>query len=183
MLAKYVTLFWTAIYKRALWNEHDIRFPKAKYEDSFVIPLTLVYAHKLSYINKGFYHYMVRNNSISTMIDDTKYQHKLQLFNQLIATVKDRNLYEKFKDEFDFIYIRKAYLTAIMNYVANSEKPKVATIVSIRNETKTIIPNYAQNKYYKKNILVRGTDLLFIYFPKISIKFYKFYARKKRILN
>ena len=183
LLIKYVTAFWAAVYKRSVWDVHHIRFPVEKYEDSFIAPLVIVYAKRFSYIKRGLYHYMIREHSICTTVDDTKYKYKLQLFNKLISTLKDRNLYERYKSEFDYIYIKKAYLTAIMNYVANSKKPEIATIVSIRNEVDKIIPDYSQNKYYRKSIIVRGVDLLFTYFPNMSIILYKFYAKRKRRLD
>ena len=179
MLVEYKTAFWTAIYKRSLWNENDIRFPKEKYEDSFIAPLVLIYAHKFSYVKKSFYHYVIRENSICTTVDDTKYQHKIQLFNKLVSMLKDRNLYEKFKNEIDFIYIKKAYLIALLNYVVNSEKPQIKTIKSIQDEVNRIVPNYRNNKYYKKNFTVRIIDLLFCYSPKIAIMLCELYPKKR----
>jgi len=182
MLVEYVTAFWTAIYKRSLWNDNNIRFPKEKYEDIFIAPLVIIYAHKFSYIKKNFYHYVIRENSICTTVDDTKYQHKIQIFNKLITLLKDRNLYEKFKNEIDYIYIKKAYLIALLNYVVNSEKPQIKTISSIRDEVNKIIPDYRSNKYYKKNFTVRIIDMLFRYLPKIAIKLCKLYSKKKKAL-
>jgi hypothetical protein len=124
---------------------------------------------------------MIRENSICTAVDDTKYQHKIQLFNKLIATLKSKNLYENFKNEFDFIYIKKAYLVAILTYVVNSEIPNIKTLKSIRNEICNLIPHYQKNKYYKRNLFIRIVDLLFIYFPNIAIKLSKFYARRRRV--
>jgi len=181
MLSKYTTAFWTAVYKRSFWNDNNIRFPKEKYEDSFIAPLVIIYAQKFSYIQKSFYHYVIRENSICTTVDDTKYQHKIQLFNKLVSTLKDRNLYEKFKNEIDYIYIKKAYLIALLNYVVNSEKPQIKTISSIHSEVNRIIPNYRNNKYYKKKVTIRIIDLLFNFSPKIAIKLCKLYSKKKNV--
>jgi glycosyltransferase involved in cell wall biosynthesis len=181
IIVKYIPAFWTAIYKRSWWNENDMRFPKEKYEDSFIAPLVLVYAHKCSYVKRCFYHYMVRENSICTTADDTKYKYKILIFNKLINTLASKNLYTKFKNEIDFIYIKKAYLVAILTYVIDSEQPKTETIVSIRNEICKTIPHYQKNKYYKTNFYIRIIDLLFIHFPYMAIKLCKFYAKRKRI--
>lgn len=177
LLIHYVTAMWTTIYKRSFLNENDIRFTKEKYEDSFFVPLVFIYAQNFSYVKYPFYHYIVRENSICTTVDDTKYQQKVLLFDNLLELLKDRDLYVNFKQELDYIYIKKAYLVPLFNYVLNSTSPKKSTFIALRLHILKVIPDYMNNVFYKKSLSARLIDSVFQKFPKLGIRIVRTYSK------
>ena len=56
---------WNKLYKKDLFVQHQINFPKGKvHEDNFTTYKTYYYAHKVVYIDEALYNYYQRNNSI-----------------------------------------------------------------------------------------------------------------------
>ena len=52
------------IIKKSIYKELDLKFAELKYEDLSANPLVLLQAKKIKYINKPYYEYMIRPNSI-----------------------------------------------------------------------------------------------------------------------
>ena len=182
-LTHYVSLFASFIYKRELLLTHNIGFAEDRSaDDSFFVTCTLLTAKSIAYVEKPFYMYLIRPGSVTTTKDSTKYQKRLSTFRKLMLFTKENGTYNEFKDEMDFIYIKKGYLASVFNYVSNSLEPKKETIQEIYKELLVEVPDYAQNPFYRKQPKLRALVWMLQHTPGIAAKVISIYAKKKKII-
>ncbi len=178
-LTHYVSLFWTFIYRREMVERYEIRYPASRSaDDSFFVTSNLLLASSVAHVDKPFYHYLIRPGSVCTTKDSTKYQKRLDTFRSLMAFLKEKGVYEGYKNEIDFIYFKKGYLTSVFNYVYNSLEPKKETIHEIRSEMLRQVPDYAKNPYFKGKCSLRALDCLLHHHTGLALKLIPIYIKR-----
>lgn len=178
-LQHYVSLFWTFLFKRDMIEKFQIRYPDSRSaDDSYFVTSSLLLASSVAHVDKPFYHYLIRPGSVCTTKDSTKYQKRLATFRSLLAFLKEKGAYAEYKDEIDFIYFKKGYLTSVFNYVYNSLEPKKETVHEIRAEMLQQIPDYAANPYLKKKCSLRMLDCLLHRHTGLALRLIPIYIRK-----
>lgn len=178
-LTHYVSLFSTYIYRREMIVQNEIHFPESRSaDDSFFITSALVFAKSMAKVDKPLYHYILRPGSVTTTKDSTKYQKRLATFSSLMAFLKEKNVYDEYHDEVDFIYLKKGYLSSVFNYLSNSSEPKKATVLEIREEMKRQVPHFSNNRYFRKKISLRLLDWMICHCTSLSMKIIPIYVRK-----
>lgn len=182
LLTHYITAMWTMLLRRSFLLDNDIFFTPEKYEDSFFVPLVYLYTQKISYVKEPYYRYFVRDNSICTTVDDTKYKQKISLFDNLLSVLKQRGLYEPYREELDYVYLKKAYLVPTFNYVLNSLRPSKQVIQSIRTHMEEMIPGGTTNSYFSRDAKARLMDGLFKNTPVLGIRTVRLYSRASKDL-
>ena len=145
------------LFKKELF-ENNIRFKEGIwYEDVELTYRILPYVKKIGVINECFYKYLQRNNSIIRTVDERLY-HYISNWNGIIAFYKERNLYEEYKKELEYSYVRYLYATFLKqacNY--DYENYLKAVDAAIKN-VKEKFPNYRGNKYFYQSL--KGIYLL-----------------------
>lgn len=170
-LVNYISYFWTFIYKKDFLVREGIRFPEERWsEDSYFVSCCLMTAQSIANVDKPLYHYQVRRGSASTTQNSTKYRQRITVFNKLLQYAKDRQVYGDFKEEIDFMYVKKCGLSALVDYVKDSSRPDNSTYKTIYQEMTSYIPEYHTNKYLKKNKSVRFLLWLSQHQPRIFTK-------------
>ncbi|MCQ2206614.1 MAG: glycosyltransferase [Paludibacteraceae bacterium] len=182
-LSNYVSYFWTFIYKRSLILDKNIRYPEERCaDDSFFVACALFTAKTAAHVDKQYYHYLIRENSVVTTKNPTKYLKRLTVFKKLLAYAKEQGVYDEFKQEIDFLYVKKGYLVSSFNYIVNVEQPTTAELKRIQNEAETLVPNYRNNNYLKKSRSTRCTDWLLRNLPQVAIWIVPVYVKKTGVL-
>ena len=182
ILTHYVSLFASFIYKRDFIEEYQIRFPEERCaDDSFFVSSVWMLAKSIAYVDRPFYMYLIRPGSVCTTKDSTKYQKRLIVFEKLLAFAKQNGVYDTYKEEIDFMYIKKGYLSSVFNYITNSTQPSVETIHKIYKVLLTQVPDYEQNKFYNRNRTMKMLCFALRRFPKMVIPLVRAYARKKEM--
>jgi glycosyltransferase involved in cell wall biosynthesis len=152
MLIHHITFIQRYIYKRSLWIDNNIRFPEhLRYEDMMIDPLIILYSRKIAAVPVVLYNYRIRSNSTMTTVSDAKYQDKIDVCNRIRQEYIQRGYYDLFRDEINFLYFRKGYIHAALNYIINSEFPQQDVIAGIRHRLLSIDENYRKNPYYSGN--------------------------------
>lgn len=181
-LQNYVSLFWTFIYKRNFIEKHLIRYPEDRSaDDSFFVTCNLLLAESSTHIDKPLYHYLIRPGSVCTTKDSTKYQKRLSTFRKLMVFAKEKNVYDEYKEEMDYIYIKKGYIASVFNYVSNSLEPKKETIGEIYQELLQQVPDYKKNSFYNKKTSLKLLVWSLQHTPNLAIKAISVYAKQKRL--
>ncbi|MDR2065111.1 MAG: glycosyltransferase [Prevotellaceae bacterium] len=153
MLISHVTYVQRYIYKRSLFINRNIRFPAhVRYEDMMIDPLILLYANNISAIKKPFYNYFIHSGSTMTETNETKYQDKIKVCQLIIEEYKQRGYYEQYKHEINYLFFRKAYIHAALNYIINANSPQKKIIAQIRHQLLLLDENYRKNPYYRGKI-------------------------------
>lgn len=178
-LQHYVSLFWTFLFKREMIEKFQIRYPDSRSaDDSYFVTSSLLLASSVAHVDKPFYHYLIRPGSVCTTKDSTKYQKRLATFRSLMVFLKEKGAYAEYKDEIDFIYFKKGYLTSVFNYVYNSLEPKKETVREIRQEMLLQIPDYSKNPYLRKKCSLRILDWLLHCHTGWALRLIPIYIRK-----
>lgn len=155
-LTQFVAYIWTYLYRREFLLRNGLRFPDtSSSEDSSFLASCILSAERVASVEKPLYHYVLRSRSLSTKVDPTKYQQKLRSFDAFLGYARSHDLYEKYKAEIDFVYIKKAILMAAQTYVANELKPNAMVLKGLADTLARQIPDYASNKYLKKKLKAR----------------------------
>ncbi len=130
------------IYKRELLQNRNISFDESIwYEDLPYSMQVLVNAKKISFVEKPFYNYFHRNVSTMHNKNISKNLDILKAYNILINYLNENNLYDKYKEEFDFILLKEVYLATINRVLRTSNK---------HSEKKKIIKEIRQNTSIRK---------------------------------
>jgi glycosyltransferase involved in cell wall biosynthesis len=170
-LVNYVSYFWTYIYKKEHLLQDAVRFPESPWaEDSFFVSCSLMTAKSVACVDKPLYHYRVRPGSASTSKNSAKYLQRLGVFDKLVQYAKDHQVYEEFKEEVDFIYIKKCGIASMADYVKYTSGIKPSVIREICERIVCQVPDYKSNKYYKKNFAIRLLLWMSRYMPKTFTK-------------
>ena len=129
------------IYRKELLKDLDIAFDESIwYEDMPYSMQMIVNAKKISFVEKPFYNYFHRN--VSTMHNKNigKNLDILKAYDFLIDYLNKEDLYNKYKEEFDFILLKEVYLATTNRILRTSNKYR---------EKKKIIKEI--RKYYKSH--------------------------------
>ena len=123
MLVKTRVEAWNKLIRREiLIRNSEIRFPKGlRYEDVEFTYKLVPYVEKVSILNKPFIHYIQRGNSIS----NTQNERTKEIFDVLdnvIEFYKGKNLYEEYKEELEYVYVKTVFCRSLFRMVKIQEE-------------------------------------------------------------
>lgn len=173
----YVNMYpcvWNKIYKKSLFKD-DITFKKGVwFEDVDFLYKIFPYVKTIGVIKEAFNQYVQRQGSITKTFDKRLYNY-ITNFNDLIVFYEEHNLYEKYKSELAYLYVRYLYATFIKQATNfNIDEYKEAVNAAIKN-VKEHFPKYRQNKYFYQS--AKGWYLL-IFNRLIAKIIYKIYHKE-----
>lgn len=183
-LTHYVSYFTSFIFKRSFIEHRDIRFPEDRSaDDSFFLACALMTAESIARVDTPFYHYLIRPGSVCTTKDSVKYKKRLIVFSKLMAYAKEQCVYNLLKQELDFLYIKKGYISSLVNYVVNALEPRKEVFAEIYQALLTEVPDYKKNIYLHKSKVVQMMIRLCVSCPLLAIPLLRFYAKRNNIVG
>lgn len=179
-LSRFVSYFTTFIYRRQFLVENGLRFPSTRNsEDSSFLTCCLLSATRSASVGQPMYHYVQRRGSLSTRTDRSRYLQRLHSFDGLLGYAREKGLYDIYKQEIDFIYIKKAFLMSVSSYVVDNPDADVAVVKELCSALVSQVPDYKENRYLGKSLKVRIImDMIFKH-PKTAMFLLRRAARKK----
>ena len=155
------------IYKRELLQDTNISFDESIwYEDLPYSMQMIVNAKKISFVEKPFYNYFHRNVSTMHNKNISKNLDILKAYDILINFLNKEKLYDKYKEEFDFILLKEVYLATINRVLRTSNKysEKKKIIKEIRKRTSIRKTKYFSilSKAYKISYYLIKLRLYFV---------------------
>jgi hypothetical protein len=155
-LTKYRCSFWCYIYRRENLNMYTIFFPsELGVEDNYFLACSILCAQRIAHVNRPLYHYVHYSDSLSQSKNAKRYLDKLSVYRQMFDFAKKHKFYDKYKHELQFIYMKKAYLVSVINYVQIVKRPQAKILREIYQEFIEICPDYKKNPLYQKHFLFR----------------------------
>lgn len=137
---------WNKIYRKTLFDKRSY-FPEGvKYEDTPFVASMLSKANKIGKHNFPYYHYIVHNNSETTVVDERVYD----IFKICDILLRDLGRKKYIKNSVDdlIIYLITTY-TVSQRYIIDSKfRNKFIDKAFLYLETN--IPNYKKSNYFKK---------------------------------
>lgn len=161
---------WNKIYKKNIIVDNKIQFrSKVWYEDLDFTMKVYFSSKKISYVDKPLYNYLLREGSTMNNNNIKRNLELIEAFDSLIDYCKDKKIYNKAKDEIEFLCIYHMYIFAITRILNtnNNYKAKIAIINKFRDYINSNFPNYKQNKYLY--LLPKRRKLIY---NLINLKFY-----------
>lgn len=184
ILTRYVSLFASIIYKRDFLISNEIQFAEDRSaDDSYMVSCAWMTAQSIAYVSKPFYQYLIRPGSVTTTKDSNKYLKRLAVFDKLMQYSKNHLVYDEYKPEIDFMYLKKGYLSSVINYVTNSSKPNPKTLDGIYQVLVSQVPDYRSNQYYKQNKTIRMLVWIIRHVPHLAIPTIRVWANKNNIVS
>lgn len=184
ILTHYVSLFASFIYRRDFLLSNGIHFAEDRAaDDSFMVSCVWMTAQSIAYVNRPFYQYLIRPGSVTTTKDSNKYLKRLAVFEKLMQYSKNHYVYDEFKQEIDFMYLKKGYLSSIVNYITNSSEPQIKTFKEIYQVFVSLVPDYKRNTYYRQTKTIRLLVWMIRHMPHIAIPVIRVWARNNNVIS
>jgi glycosyltransferase involved in cell wall biosynthesis len=121
-----------------------------KYEDLAVVPLYPLYAKKMSKINEALYFYNIREDSTTQEKNNTHHFERMESAMILLNSAKKRGFYEKYREEFDYIFSVRYCFYMLRKCVDKFDDPPIEKMREISININRLCPNYLNNYYIKK---------------------------------
>ena len=145
------------IFKKELFN-NGIEFKKGIwFEDVEFLYRLLPSVKSIGVIHEHFNQYVQRDGSITNSIDKRIYNY-IDNWNGIVDFYKQNNIYNEYKKELEFCYVRYIYATFIKQV---AKYPKEEYEFAVEKAIKNVndqFPNYKKNKYFYQSI--KGLYLL-----------------------
>ena len=117
LLAHFVSYFTTFIYRREWLIANAIIFPATRSaEDSSFLACCLLTANRIAQTDQPFYHYIIHAGSL-TQRKVWKGRDKRRSFSMTLGFAKRQGLYRTYRWQLRFLYIKKALLVPIVEYL------------------------------------------------------------------
>ena len=134
----------TRIYKKYLFDNK--KFTKnIYYEDLDFTPSLVLLTNKIGFIEDGLYYYVQRDDSI---MRQKKYNEKLLDIFKVLNKNKEL-LYDKYKEEVEYLYITHLLRTATLRFLDYKEKDVL--LEKLNKVVHETISDYKKNKYFQKS--------------------------------
>ena len=118
LLRHFVSNFTTMLFRRDWLINNQLRFPTANSgEDSCFMAECYLLARNIAQTDTPFYHYIIHSQSISHKKRVYRGKEKRKAFGALLRFARDRGLMKEYGGVLYWVYIKKAILSSIMDYI------------------------------------------------------------------
>ena len=136
---------WGKLFKKSIFG--DLRFAtRVWYEDMRLIPKLYLNAEKISYIDDPLFYYVQRAGSTMNNSNAARNLEIIETFDDLILHFKNKNAYEKFRSELEFLIIDHIAVAAVTRVALCNAKEKKLVLKEMEEYISQFDSLY-QNKY------------------------------------
>ena len=152
ILTRMFATLWNKIYRTDFIRSLDIHFPTGyRYEDASFLYKISPFIKKWSYIDQAFVHYRQTTGSITHNHND-RVKDMIFVFNDLLEFYQGRNLFETYKEELEYLFIRfflgNSFLRTCQIKDASDRKKTLDLSYRILNDN---FPNWKNNPYLNQS--------------------------------
>lgn len=150
-IIKMFPVIWDKLYKRE--KIKNFKFKDGVWaEDVEYLYRIMSNINSIGIVEDKLYYYYQREKSDSRLYDKRVYDY-IDNFNGIIDFYKKNNLYNEYKTELEYCYVRYLYATFIKRaaHFKNKKDYYKAVDTAIKN-VKNTFPSYKKNKYFYKNL-------------------------------
>ena len=137
------------LYKKEIFK--DLRFRSVYAEDVDILYRILPKIKKIGVVQEHLYYYYQREGSESNSYTERLFDY-ISNFNDLYKYYQENNYYLKFKDEFEYTYVRYLYATFIKRSVTLDKKLQQEAYQKATLNVHEKFPKYRHNKYFYKSL-------------------------------
>jgi glycosyltransferase involved in cell wall biosynthesis len=171
IIIKMFATLWNKIYRTDFINELEVYFPTGyRYEDASFLYKVSPYIKTWSFVDEAFVHYRQTIGSITHNHND-RVKDMIFVFNDLLKFYQGRNLFDTYKVELEFLFIRfflgNSFLRTCQIKDTNDRKKTLELSYQILSEN---FPSWKRNPYLKQGGLKNK------YFKTVNKWTYPLYA-------
>lgn len=158
MLSFVRVVAWNKLIKRNIIVENNLEFPKGlRYEDVEFTYKLIPLINNFSYVDKEFIHYVQRDNSIAN-VQNERTAEIFTVLDNVINYYKENNLYEEYKEELEYNYVRYLLCSSLKRIckIKNKEKRK-ELIKKTWDKLYSNFPNWKENKILNNTPMAKNT--------------------------
>ena len=172
MLEKVRVVAWNKLIKKEVLEKSKVTFPKGyRYEDVEFTYKLIPYLDKVSFLKKPCVHYIQREGSISNNQNERN-KEIFQVLDNVINFYKENNLYDEYKDELEYIYVRYAFCSSLLRIVKIKDESVQSKLLELTwNKVNETFPNWKKNQVLKSK-----KDLKSIYLKTINKFTFEMYS-------
>ncbi len=165
----------TKIFKRDLFYNKVFFKNGVWFEDVEFIHRILPYVKSIGVVHEALYQYIQRDKSITNTVSPKIYDY-ISNFNGVVAFYKERGLYDAYKKELEYAYVRYIYATFVKNCLPFPYEDYEKAVGEAIKNVQANFPKYRHNKYFYQSL--KGIYL--VLFNKLVAKIlYKLRSKKK----
>ena len=172
MLEKVRVVAWNKLIKKEVLEKSKVTFPKGyRYEDVEFTYKLIPYLDRVSFLKKPCVHYIQREGSISNNQNERN-KEIFDVLEHVIDFYKENDLYEEYKDELEYIYIRYAFCSSLLRIVKIKDEFVQRKLLDLTWEkVNTTFPEWKKNPVLKSK-----KDLKSIYLKTINKFTFEMYS-------
>ena len=150
MIEKVRVVAWNKLIKKEVLEKSKVLFPKGlRYEDVEFTYKLVPYLEKVSFLKKPCVHYIQREGSISNNQNERN-KEIFQVLDNVIGFYKENNLYDEYKDELEYIYVRYAFCSSLLRIVKIKDESVQSKLLELTwNKVNSTFPNWKKNPVLK----------------------------------
>jgi len=173
MLQNIRVVAWNKLIKREVIVNNNLQFPKGyRYEDVEFTYKLLPYINRVSFLKEPMVYYIQRDNSISNSQNE-RTKEIFDVLQHVIDYYKEKNIYEKYKDELEYIYTRYLLCSSLLRMVKIKNKDiREECINKTWKNLNTKFPNWKKNKILKSRKTAKD-----LYMKTVNKLTYKIYCK------
>lgn len=162
------------VYERSLFEKTKVSFPEREwFEDLSTIIKIYPFIEKAGYLNQCFYLYFQRSGSIMYNKNTDRNREIISAVNSLIKFYKDNNLFEKYKEEIEYLAVLHIYVLASVRVIKADSKSKL--LDEFKEYIQANFPQYLGNKYVlnmskKEKLIIKLLDKKQRFILKIMLR-------------
>ena len=172
MIVKIRVVAWNKLIKREILEKSEVRFPKGyRYEDTEFTYKLIPYIEKVSFLKKPCIHYVQREGSISNSQNE-RTKEIFDVLDHVIEYYKEKDIYEKYQEELEYIYVRYAFCSSLLRIVKIKDDNLQEKLLNLTwDNVNTKFPNWKKNEILKK-----GKGIKNLYMKTINRFTYEMYT-------
>ena len=172
MIEKMRVVAWNKLIKREILENTKIKFPKGyRYEDVEFAYKLVPYIEKVSFLKEPCIHYIQREGSISNSQNE-RTKEIFDVLQHVIDYYKENGIYEDYKTELEYIYVRYAFCSSLRRIVKIQNENIQEELLNLTwNNVNEKFPNWKKNEILKKEINIKK-----LYIRSINKFTFKMYA-------
>jgi len=152
MVEKVRVVAWNKLIKKEILEKSDVKFPKGlRYEDVEFTYKLVPYIEKVSFLKKPCVYYIQREGSISNKQNERN-KEIFDVLDNVISYYKEKEIYDTYKDELEYIYVRYAFCSSLLRIVKIKDEDIQQKLLDLTwDNVNSKFPNWKNNTILKNN--------------------------------
>lgn len=137
---------WNKLYHARLFQESGVRYPpRVWYEDIRTTFKLLPHCKRVVFLEDTGYNYLQRPGSIMNNLKLARNREIIEAFNDLLGWYRERGLFEKYRQELEYLTVLHVLLTASVRVLRADRKHPL--LEEFRGYVEERFPDYGRNRY------------------------------------